>query len=81
MVLRLSSPLHNLLRRGVSFLRPRSCSLTTISEVGDSSEKGDLLDGYSEVVVNSLEVAQALGISFGSNKKRFLDLMSVIEEG
>jgi hypothetical protein len=40
-----------------------------------------LLDGYSEAVVSSLEIAQALGISFGDNKKRFLDLMSVIEEG
>lgn len=49
--------------------------------VGDSSEMSDLLDGYSEVVVNSLEIAQALRISFGDNKKKFLDLMSVMKEG
>ena len=53
----------------------------TISEVGDTSEKRDLINGYSEAVVSSLEIAQALGISFGDNKKRFLDLMSEIEEG
>jgi hypothetical protein len=74
-----SPPARGLLRRG--FLRPRSCFPATILEVEDSLEKGDLLDGYSEVVVSSLEIAQALGLSFGSNRKRFLDLMSVIEEG
>jgi hypothetical protein len=61
-----SPPARGLLKRG--FLRP-------------SSEKSDLINGYSEVVVSSLEIAQALGISFGDNKKRFLDLMSEIEEG
>jgi hypothetical protein len=58
----------------------RSPFPATILDVGDSSES-DLLDGYSEVVVSSLEIAQALGISFGGHKKRFLDLMSVIEKG
>jgi hypothetical protein len=74
-----SPPARGLLKRG--FLRPRSCFPKTISEVGDSSEKSDLINGYSEAVVSSLEIAQALGISFGDNKKRFLDLMSEIEEG
>jgi hypothetical protein len=58
----------------------RSPLPATILDVGDSSES-DLLDGYSEVVVSSLGVAQALGISFGGHKKIFLDLMSVIEKG
>jgi hypothetical protein len=57
----------------------RSPFPATIMDVGDSSES-DLLDGYSEAVVKSLGVAQALGISFGGHKKRFLDLMSVIEK-
>jgi hypothetical protein len=74
-----SPPARGLLKRG--FLRPHSCFPKTISEVGDSSEKSDLINGYSEAVVSSLEIAQALGISFGDNKKRFLDLMSEIEEG
>ncbi|GLT54072.1 hypothetical protein SLA2020_273030 [Shorea laevis] len=58
----------------------RSPLPATILDAGDSSES-DLLDGYSEVVVSSLGVAQALGISFGGHKKIFLDLMSVIEKG
>jgi hypothetical protein len=74
-----SPPARGLLKRG--FLQQRSCFPKTISEVGDSSEKSDLINGYSEAVVSSLEIAQALGISFGDNKKKFLDLMSEIEEG
>jgi hypothetical protein len=73
-----SPPARGRLKRG--FLRPSSCFPKTISEIGDSSEKSDLIKGYSEAVVSSLEIAQALGISFGDNKKRFLDLMSEIEE-
>lgn len=58
----------------------------TISEVGESSERRDLVgdgdvDGYSEVVVNTMAITPTLGISFGGNEKRFLDLLSVIEEG
>jgi hypothetical protein len=71
----------------------RSPLPVTISEVGESSKRSDLLgdvdgklgvvgvDGYSEVVVSTMGIAPALGISFGGNEKRFLDLLSVIEEG
>jgi hypothetical protein len=39
------------------------------------------VDSYFEVVVSMMGIAPALGISFGGNEKRFLDLLSVIEEG
>ena len=34
----------------------------------------------SEVVLNTIKVAPTLGLSFGSNEKRFGDLLSAIEK-
>jgi hypothetical protein len=65
----------------------------TVSEVGESSKRSDLhgagdgklgevgVDGYSEVVVSAMGIAPALGITFGGNEKRFMDLLNVLEEG
>jgi hypothetical protein len=59
------------------------------SETGSSSERITLdsetgavagADRYSEVVVRSTAVAPALGITFGGDEKRFMDLLSSIEE-
>jgi hypothetical protein len=38
------------------------------------------VDGYSEVVVSAMGIAPAMGITFGRNEKRFMDMLSVLEE-
>jgi hypothetical protein len=38
-------------------------------------------DGYSGVVLSAKGLTPALVISFGGNEKRFLDLLTFLEEG
>jgi hypothetical protein len=61
-----------------------------ISEVGESSKRNNLLgnvdgvvgaNGYTEVVNSAMEIAPILGLSFGGDEKRFMDMLSDIEEG
>jgi hypothetical protein len=46
---------------------------------GENQEKGD--DGYSEVVLSAVGLAPSLGLSFGGNDKRLLELFSSLEVG
>jgi hypothetical protein len=48
------------------------------ASVGENGEMGNV--GYSEVVL-SAKIFPILGISCGGNEKRFLDLLTVLEEG
>jgi hypothetical protein len=52
-----------------------------MDEIGDgeNGEVGD--DGYSEVMQSAKEFAPFLGISFGGNEKRLLDILTFLEEG
>jgi hypothetical protein len=38
------------------------------------------VEGYSDVVLNTMKVAPTLGLYFGGSEKRFKDLLSAIEK-
>jgi hypothetical protein len=38
------------------------------------------VEGYSEVVLNAMDLAPTLGLTFGGDEKRLLNLFSNIEE-
>jgi hypothetical protein len=79
----------------------RSPLPVSLSEAGECSERGNLLEdvfalpwnisevesedvgakGYSEGVVSAMAIAPILGMSFGGDEKRVMDLLSDIEEG
>ncbi|XP_059433661.1 uncharacterized protein LOC132166792 [Corylus avellana] len=44
---------------------------------GENGEVG--LESYSEVVLNAMEIAPSLGLSFGGDEKRLMDLLLAIE--
>jgi hypothetical protein len=75
------------------FCCPPILVVGTVLEEGESSKGGVLaetengengevgVEGYSEFVLSTMGVTSILGLPFGGDEKRLMDLFSVIEEG